>query len=312
MTAEEIAALLGCDDLRVGQQRRVRAPYRDDPQPSLSVTRRKGTYLFCDFGIEYDEGQTLAALREHFGSNGAVPTMRMNARKSGGRTPRARASVGSFAGQSPLDWWAEYTQVPRDEWERLGCDEDDKYVLFEFPGVDARKKRKKGTKSYEWEGLENPPLWPLPEDELAETVVLAEGESDCGVLRHLGYHAFTTTKGAAATGDSGVNADVLLALKDRGAREVFVVSDADPKGAVYRRAVVKDAAAVALACAYVDLGPHCDVTRGEKDVRALFLRYGADELVRILEEEAVEGAPPRPFAVVGSQHGRGRSRLADP
>jgi AAA domain len=283
LTPREIAERLNCGDLKVGESQRVAAPYRDDENPSLNVTRTARSFKFCDFGIDYSEGRTLAALRKHFSVNGARALAKQTDRA------RRRTSILEFEDVSPLDWWDEYTGVSRDEWERLGCDEDGRYVVFEFDGLDAAKIREKGTKNFQWQGLDGSPLlWPLPEDHVPSVVVLTEGESDCGVLRHCGYHAFAVTKGAAGLGEI---VEVLRELKRRGAEEVRVVPDTDAPS--FRASVVEGAALVRLACSYVDLSPYCDVTRGENDARAVFLRYGRDVLTRILEEERI-GIEQRP------------------
>jgi hypothetical protein len=288
MTPEQIAEALGCDDLRIGESRRVNAPYRDDENPSLNVTRDDSTYKFCDFGIEYSDGQTLAALREHFSGNGTYERSR-----NGSAAPRSTRLKKAL---SPLDWWAEYTGVGRDEWEVLGCDEADDFILFEFLNLDVTKRRKRGTKEFYWDGLDaTPPLWPLPEDKLPKDVAITEGESDCGVARHLGLHAFAATKGAKGIGEGGLSEDALRELNRRGAQRLLILADADSAGSAFRRSVVVAAHSVGLHCAYVDLSQYCDVTRGENDLRSVFLRHGGDRTREIINTEAIE-VERRPFA----------------
>lgn len=203
-------------------------------------------------------------------------------------------TLGDIADLSPLEWWAAYTGVDRDEWEILGCDEDDEYVYFDFPGVDGRKTRRKGTKIISWEGIDRPPIWPLPEETLPKNIAITEGESDCGVARYCGFHAFTTTKGADGTGEGGLDGQIMRDFRERGSEHVTVFSDAGTAGREYRDQVVAHAHAAGLACSWVDLSPYYDLTRVRKDARSVFLHYGREGFLQIVKEQLREVAPPRP------------------
>jgi hypothetical protein len=241
LTPQEIAERLGCDDLKVGESRKVCAPYRDDVNPSLNVTRKKDTFLFKDHG--YD-GNTYQALVEHFSSNGHPP---LDVRTTFVR----RESVEDDASDDgALDWFARKTRLPRSFLESLPLyEERDRTIVFTFTPLKAEKLRSPKVKGTWRNHAVVPPLWPMPPDVLPEEIVLAEGESDACTLRYCGYDAFAVTRGASAD----LALEVFVTLRERGVRRIVFVGDADDAGRGWAARQAQLAHLAGLDAAIVDL-----------------------------------------------------------
>ena len=197
MTPEELAALLGCEDIRPGRSRKVLSPLRDERTPSLHVTHKKdGTWLFHDFG---DEAATLDDFAGAL-SNGhrEIPTARV-------RRVRSRET----ASDAPI-FEASYTY------------RDDKGREY----VKHRRGRGEGKEVW-WNPAPSPDarllLYRDVSDAIAadETVYLGEGEEDVHALESVG--AVATTSGGTGSWKAH-HAEAL-----RGAH-VLIVADADTAG----------------------------------------------------------------------------------
>jgi hypothetical protein len=253
VTAKEIAALLGCDDLKVGQSRKVSAPYRDDETPSLNVTRTKTTFLFHDHG--YD-GDTHEALVSYLSRNGHVrddqPSIRVR--------PRRRRVHASDDG--PLSWYESKTGLPREFLATLDLEEDGDHLVYVFRGLAARKVRAATDekKQIHWEGaVIPPPLWPIPGETLSKEIVLCEGESDACTYMYAGFEAYSITLGAS----SDLTLELLEALRARGAQHVTLAGDADDAGVAWTERHTRLAHAAGLTTSKVEL-------------RSLFSPFGSD------------------------------------
>jgi hypothetical protein len=158
-------------------------------------------------------------------------------------------------------------------------------IIFTWKSSPAQKKRTIETKDFRWDppNVPRPYLWPdLPEipTEISSTIWITEGESDCGVLRHLGIDAFTITRGAAST----LPSTVWASLKDRGVEVVNLLFDADPAGLQGAENYRRDATSVGIQTSLLDLSPLLDLISGEKDLRDLWLRVHDIPRVRSLIE----------------------------
>ncbi len=180
----------------------------------------------------------------------------------------------STASVRPLQWWAEYCQVPLEFVRTLPLAEEGDRLVFRFGDLPVRKVRRAGTKEFSWEpaGAEVPPLWPLPPETLPEAVYLAEGESDAVVLRYVGLEAFAVTKGAGGA----LTVAQVEALRRRGVRMVVLVYDVDDAGRAGSRKVAEVLRAAGLEVATVDLvgAGLVDPLRGEKDLKDGWTRWG--------------------------------------
>lgn len=168
------------------------------------------------------------------------------------------------------DWWAQYTGVPWSEWESWGVRDEGGSVVFSWRECRTVKKRPAGRKQFVWEpaGYPSPPLWPSVPETLPKRLWLCEGESDCGILRHLGYPAYGITKGA---GVRGIH-EILVHLRERGTSEIVLPFDADQageKGAQWFSVSCREAGLLPIT---IDLQRALNPLHGEKDLRDLWLR----------------------------------------
>ena len=129
---------------------------------------------------------------------------------------------------SPIQWWETYTGIPWADWESLGVASDSKSIHFTWRSSNVVKIRHHKSKEFSWapEGLSRPYLWPEPEETLPSEIWLTEGETDCGVLRHLGLTAFARTKGAA----SSAGPSLWRQMYARGVRVVYIAPAGDEAG----------------------------------------------------------------------------------
>ncbi|MGQ9523648.1 MAG: AAA family ATPase, partial [Armatimonadota bacterium] len=160
-------------------------------------------------------------------------------------------------------------------------------------GLPVRKLRRPGTKDFRWTpaGAQSPPLWPLPPEHLQADLWLAEGESDCVVLRRLGLEAYALTRGAATP----LKAEEVQSLKRRGAQRVSIVFDTDSAGRAGALKLAEVFREAGIHAAVVDLAEAglVDPLRGQKDVRdAVVVCQRADLLREVLAAVRAEEAPP--------------------
>lgn len=287
MQFEELLTRLP-DAHRSGKGWAVRCPAHDDRRPSLLLTPGERRWFpKCLAGCS--ESAVLAAW-------GLSPADVWYDKRRNGDAP-ARAPTGvvrppgqGAAAQDGAVWWVTYTGVPWEHWQAWGCEAVPGGVAFRWPslpGVEKRRHRD-GPKGL-WTGSPCPPLWPELGEQVAEQVWLAEGESDCGVLRHAGLEAYAVTKGAATPPPPGVLAE----LRRRGCRRLVVAFDADDAGRRGAEVVAQAARAAGLDVAIVAWEGVLRPELGEKDVRDVAKRLGAWENVRqALEAAARPWTPP--------------------
>jgi hypothetical protein len=171
-------------------------------------------------------------------------------------------------GPDAKEWWVGYTQVPLGYWEEWGTEFTSDAVIFKWKDLTITKRRKVRSKEFSWmpSGSPTPPLWPYPE-EVAYRIFLCEGESDTGVLRHLGLIAFSMTKGANTPLGSA-----LFALRERGVRQVVAVLDADSGGAQGLEKIAVECVEAGLDLLVFPTYKLVDPLAGEKDLRDYWLR----------------------------------------
>lgn len=187
-----------------------------------------------------------------------------------------------------LDWLSDYCDVDRDILDTLPVTEDNGVVHFEFGGG-VHKCRKAGTKRMWWEpkGATNPPFWPVPDGDVASTIWLTEGETDCICARAMGLDAFAVTKGAKAN----LSPEHGRALARHGVTTVNIVFDADDagrKGTEKAASVLSDAG---LDVRDIDLADAdlVDPLTGTKDVRDAWLQYQDPGVGEYLRDYAEQG-----------------------
>jgi hypothetical protein len=266
---------------------RALCPAHDDHNPSLSVTRKGGdreyAVFHCHAGCAFQDIE--AAL------NGHGPRIVLRERLVPKQTGQPR--------ESGLAWLAEYTGIDTDflKTQELGFVGD--RIEFRF-GATGRKCRKAGTKNFWWDKTgSEPPLWPVPDQSLPDTVYLTAGETDCLCLRYLGYAAFALTKGEKGTPP----AEVFEALRAQGVATIRYLADTDSQGirAIAPLRSVVESAGIGLEV--LDLRPHLNPLLGEKDVRDLVrrllgkpasideIRSVIDDLTAITDDAAEERFP---------------------
>lgn len=242
-------------------------PAHDDTKASLHVTRAHdgGAVIHCFAGCSYSD--IIAAV------TGEVPIPAPR------RIKRVDARTGHVIPDSGLEWLAKYTNVSH-EWLTTDSDlplrEEEGVIVFEFGDLPIVKVRKVGEKEFKWfpEGAVAPPFWPVPPDELDETICLTEGETDCIVLRFmyeigsfdLTGDIFALTKGA----NTKPSAVYLQAFKRAGVRHIILAFDEDEAG--HKATAAFTDAAVLLGIRVSALRPNLRVLQGEKDLRDWYSR----------------------------------------
>jgi len=238
---------------------------------------KDGTLVNCQAGCKYIEieAATAGEVITQVGSAITIRTVREGSKDPAGA------------------WWEKYTGVPWDEWESWGTLETKDGVAFCWSSSPVKKVRKTGTKAFEWIPAKAtaPPLWPQVPDKLPSRVWLAEGESDVGILRHLGFEAFGITKGA----HTRLPYSVWRTLRDRGATEIILCFDADEAGVEAAYNLRMEITQANLQPIIVDLAPGLDPLMGEKDLRDLWLRLRDRDKVksdlRRLVESGIRESP---------------------
>jgi hypothetical protein len=187
---------------------------------------------------------------------------------------------------SARQWWEDYTHIPAEEWETWGARFTDRYVLFPSTHHTAVKRRLKGTKDITWEPkhAKSDVSWPEMPGEMPETIWFAEGESSMGVLRHLGKDAYTLMRSLPK------NPRYWSSLEEDGLREIIYSPDVDGAGREKARSFEEQVESTSsIRFVIISLLPYLQARLDETDVRDLYIRAGADETKRILddlEEEA--------------------------
>ena len=202
--------------------------------------------------------------------------------------------------RDPLVVWAEKTGLSVEFWQSLGVrSEGDKYISFNYSEgwkkmrdvtlkldvqtnkIDPTTGRAKVRRRFWW-STQPPntvkPLWPEASEGVHEEIWFAEGESDCAVLRFLGFDAYTF---GAATNIPG---DVELRILDlMGVRRAILVFDADAPG---RKAAEKMSAVLAeqneIDVLSIDLGKILKRWKYVKDIRDIYNRLPQDDVRKLL------------------------------
>ena len=246
-------------------------PFHDDVKPSLHINETSDgkALIHCFAGCAYND------IFEATNQRGEIPP-----------PSRAAPTVTIVGVISPETWWAEYTNVPWEDWAALGMAADSKNIIFTWRSSKVQKVRRAKSKQFSWfpEGPSRPHLWPEPEDQLPAEIWLTEGESDCGILRYLGFTAFSRTKGA----DAKPGAALWRNLHNRGVRTIILVPDLDPAGLKGARELSLEIGEGAITPVVLDWTSILNPVLGEKDIRDVWVREGnRDELAQRLQQLAI-------------------------
>lgn len=250
----------------------VQCPSHSDKGPSLHITMKPGNkdcLIHCFAGCSYAE---IVASLESVQSK---------------TVKNEKPSKESEVKESPLEWWASYTGIKEEFWEKLGLDSDEsgKYLCFTFSNGSI-KARKKGGKDFKWAATGKPPdLWPIPSSPLPKRIYLSEGESDCGILRHLGFeNSYALTKGVS----SSLPRSYVSGFEALGVEEIVSAFDADDSGDKGRALLSETFEDSTIQIRHANVSKLIPPFAPDKDLRDLFLRYGAnlkDKLTKLFEFE---------------------------
>lgn len=251
-------------------------PAHDDVGQSLHVTDKspKLPLVHCFAGCAYSDIERAA---------------KDTAEHPAPRQPRKRASqpivVPSDWKGRPLEWFSQVVfggKIPVSFIEALGAKGVGDEIHLTFPHNGIAKVRKIADKKYTWNksGAYTPPLWPMPEDTLEETIYLTEGETDGICARFLGLPAYAITHGANAS----LPFAVWRTLRQRGAAHVVLMFDQDEAGEKAIRQYTDDAIEAGFTVSTIK--PPLHVFEGEKDLRDWFLRTGGEEALTEDNEQA--------------------------
>lgn len=266
---------LGIQDIPGKNDLFAPCPAHNDNGPSLHLTKK----AHGDVVVHCFAGCTYEAILEAVDSGVRVKA----------RVVASKGETKPATDLPALVWWARYTNVPEEVWTQLGVAEADDYLAFTFQDSPYVKGRLKGTKTFKWTpaGGKPPPLWPIPRKELldAETVWFTEGESDCGVLRYLGYAAFALAKGA----DTKIPRGYVKGFHAFGVKRIICTFDADEAGdkgyAELKKQIGKEFSLVRFPVENL-IAPFSQ----ETDFRDLLARLGEDAL-KVKVQEIVGGFP---------------------
>jgi len=246
----------------------AKCPAHADIKASLSITESiSGVLVHCFAGCSYGD------ILQMIDSPEAV-------------TITTAPSILSSASAST--WWEEYTGVSSIEWESWGVEFSGPTIKFKWERSSVEKHRASGSKNYSWhpQGAATPPLWPDPPTSLPNRVYLTEGESDCGVLRHLGLTAFGVTKGAQTP-----NLDRSFSqFKTLGVREIVILFDFDDAGQKSQESISQTCLEEGIVPIPCDLTKILDPFCGEKDLRDVWLRVRDDHAMKNLLEHMIDSA----------------------
>lgn len=206
---------------------------------SLHVTEKNGRALLKCFGCDATPMDITSELES--GNVEEQPEeapisfqprgRRVRSGTRGGSTARTADDVGSTPTASitdPLQWYADYCGVNTELLSGLGVTvTSDGWLAHGWPTTSLTKDRKPGTDERRWsrKGESRPKLWPAVEDDLPETVWIAEGESDVIALRGWGLRAYTSGGASDILSESE-----LRALRDRGVDHLVIAYDSDRAG----------------------------------------------------------------------------------
>jgi len=239
-------------------------PAHDDAIRSLSLKELPNgeALVHCFAGCEYKDILDAVVSR----TSGETPKLTIKS-KASPTTP-----LISISGVDKVRaWWEQYTRIPNTEWESWGVVFTPTQVRFTWEDSSAIKVRTAGEKKFSWAGqVSAPPLWPTIPEKLDSILWLTEGESDCGVLRHLNFQAFSITKGAGKT----LSTESWEALHSRGVKTVVLVFDSDSPGQEGAQRAFETIGSTPIDIIILDLKPLLNPLLGEKDLRDLFFRYG--------------------------------------
>ncbi|MDM7940131.1 MAG: AAA family ATPase [Methanothrix sp.] len=258
---------------RVSDGWMAECPAHKDLKQSLHLTvdDSGGVVVYCFAGCEYEE--ILSAIEK---------------RDLEVEPPPSIVRVSQLPSLKGSEWWSTYTGIPWSEWSEWGVKEEANAILFTWQDSRTVKRRAVGKKEFIWspQGYPTPPLWPTIPPSLPKRIWLCEGESDSGILRHLGYPAYGITKGA---GVRGIH-EILVHLKDRGVCEVVLPFDADQageKGSQWFSISCREAGLLPIP---IDLQRTLNPLQGEKDLRDLWLRLQDITKMKKLLDFLVESA----------------------
>lgn len=266
-------------------------PAHDDHNPSLSLTQTAtGVRVHCFAGCTYQD--ILDAVESEKLPSFASLTVRKV--KNNQNKPAAAPVVIPGTLTKASAWWAQYTGVSIGEWESWGARFTQDEIIFGWKDLITEKHRTAGTKKFFWtpEGCASPPLWPQIPVALPERVFLAEGESDAGVLRHLGLEAYALMKGVKGVTKTS---PMWFALYQRGCREIVFVLDHDEASQKQVDTYVEAARTVGMRAYVLRLSGIVDPLLGEKDPRDVWIRLHDLSLRQTLEANiiAVSGTVKR-------------------
>ena len=174
----------------------------------------------------------------------------------------------SGSARSPLDEWAEYTQVSRDFWESMGIVQEGLEIAFRWPGKRFRKVRNVRDKTFRWVGKPSgATLWPYPVVPIDGEIILCEGESDCGILRYNGFPAYTFGGVEAVRGD-----DAAEILRAWGVEKITIIFDCDRAGRTSSIELRDSLLDAGIPTSILDISRLVDRTNFENDIRDVWLR----------------------------------------
>jgi hypothetical protein len=258
-------------------------PAHDDYTPSLSITPMKSG----DVRVHCFAGCTYKAIIEALES-GEKPdafsdftiTKRKKKSEKLPNTPNIPLTTKAS------EWWLQYTGVPIEEWESWGARFTDKEIIFGWKDLVTEKYRIAGTKEMKWRpvGCAAPPLWPQLPAALSERIFMIEGETDCGVFRHLGFPAYAMMKGVSAVSKTS---PMWPALYNRGCREIVFVLDLDDASQKQLDTYVEAARGAGIRTFVLRLNAIIDPLLGEKDPRDVWVRTHDPRLKIIFEQNIV-------------------------
>lgn len=194
------------------------------------------------YGRDQEDGYAEPELVIEFEKKDNAPWTDVEYEEEDKRPPIITVSGGRD--RNPLAIWADkFGGIPMEFWEELGVRSekqvDDRLISFNWPEgwkkvrdvtlrVDAKTKDNKIRPRFWWvspppNGVH--PIWPKPKEGKHEEIWLAEGESDCAVLRFLGFDAYTFGSSTQFPDDIE-----LRFLNYMGVKRAILTFDADAPG----------------------------------------------------------------------------------
>jgi hypothetical protein len=146
-------------------------------------------------------------------------------------------------------------------------------------GVQVGGKLRQADPKYVWLDGRSPrtdPLFPMPADEVGESIAITAGETDAMTLRNAGRVAFGITSGEKR-GRASLSSGHYHDLMKRGARAVTIAGDGDSHGQDWLRQEADCAQSSGLRVSVVDLSPLYDhFGAGVKDLNELWQSLGCE------------------------------------